>query len=164
MLWDLAFVVFTQNSAKDPSQRGGSKLGIAQFWSNVARYSNPNGPAASDVPRTPQGYNSTWKPEFSDGLAQLLTIWYTGEPLAVASQPHYIFESSAGCRVDAMQIEHNFTGLPRPQSDALMALVQGWALDKQKTRGADLPPDATELLSSFSLARRSRLLCDKKRA
>lgn len=130
VLWDLAFIAFSQSELLNSN----TTYICMQLWAHFARYSDPNGPTGTELD---PGHNSsahhathtasagavmgwheravTWQ---TDGLGQHLTIRYTAQPFTepYLMRPYLLQQKLRGCidmshSSETMYTQQNLTGL-----------------------------------------------------
>lgn len=132
LLWDLAFLMFTQRTPANTS----AATTMTKLLTNVARYGDPNGPSPSVLPRTAPGREQLWERQFDGGRERRLLIRQASDTHveAYSLTPYTSMLTFSGCKVaalrgaaEALHVQMNLTGVPPPRRRAAVALMN-WVL------------------------------------
>lgn len=134
LLWDLSFLGIAQHTYGNVTTTTISM----KLWAHLARFSDPNG-ASQQLPTSTSQLREwvpAWKPEFTDGREQRLTLWYGAEPNAVSHASRYYISIKMfnGCKLhspdfEAGRTQQNLTGVAPQFRHAAIALGK-WLLSE----------------------------------
>lgn len=126
LLSDFVFLLFTQRTY---SNRTATTI-MMKLWTNLARYSDPNGLSKTALPHRDMGHGQVWEREFKGGREQLLIIRHAEETPHTAHElkPYTSMATFGACGVlsrgaEALHVQLNFTGVPPPRRRAAMSLM-----------------------------------------